>query len=240
MATNSYFNNFSASNEQGLLEDLIIESIRIYGMNMYYIPRVRTNFDKILNEDDQSEYNSAYMIEMYIKNVDGFGGNSDFLSKFGVEIRDQVTFTVARKVFNNYVTANTTQPRPFEGDVIYFPLNKKVFQITYVNNFEVYYPLGKLQTWEITAELFEYSGEKFNTGIPEVDSIQKTFDTNQYNWTVDSEDGFMLVNESGELIVLEGSAPDDLFSFTMNDELQKESDKFVDFSEIDPFSLGDV
>lgn len=240
MATNFFFNNFQSSQEQSLLENLIIESIKIYGEDMYYIPRKLNNYDDVYGADDQSSYENAYMMEMYIKSIDGFSGDGAFMSKFGLEIRDRVVFSMAQRIFNEEVGTFTTQTRPNEGDLIYFPLNKKCFQIKYVNKFEMFYQLGALQTWEVTCELFEYSGETMNTGIPEIDILQKKFDSNQYHWAVKDETGAILLDEEGNIIVLEGSSVDNLFFAADNDEIQRESDEFVDFTSIDPFSEGTI
>lgn len=235
MATNFFFNNFQASQEQLLLEDLIIEAIRIYGQDMYYIPRKLNNYDEVYGADDQSSYEAAYPLELYIKSIDGFSGDGDFMSKFGIEIRNQVIFSVAQRRFSEEISEFTTQVRPNEGDLIYFPLNKKCFQIKYVNKFEMFYQLGALQTWEMTCELFEYSGELMNTGIPEIDILQKKFSTNVLDWRLVLEDGFDLVTEEGDYIVQENSTLD-LIVAADNDEIQTESDQFVDFTAYDPFS----
>ena len=221
-----------------MLEDLIIESIRIYGHDIYYIPRKLNNYDSVYGQDDQSSYEEAYPVEMYIKSIDGFSGDGSFMAKFGIEIRDQVIFSVARRVFNNEVGSNNAQVRPNEGDLIYFPLNKRCFQIKYVNKYEMFYQLGALQTWEMTCEVFEYSNEVLNTGIPDIDALQKQYDTNQYNWTIQDLAGAMLTDEEGSLLVLEGSGIDDIFPGSDNDEIQMESDMFVDFTAKDPFSEG--
>ena len=134
MATNFYFNNFTNSMEQQLIEDLIIESIKVYGHDVWYVNRSITAKDEILNEDDLSVFDQAYMIEMYIKNVEGFEGEGDFLSKFGLQIRDSITFTVAIRSFNQEVGFHTEDVRPIEGDLIYFPLNNKVFKIMHVEH----------------------------------------------------------------------------------------------------------
>ena len=236
MATNFFFNNFQASQEQLLLENLIIEAIRIYGQDMYYIPRKLNNYDEVYGADDQSSYDNAFPIEIYIKSVDGFSGDGNFMSKFGLEIRDQVVFSVAQRRFNEDVGEFTTQVRPNEGDLIYFPLNKKCFQIKYVNKFEMFYQLGALQTWEMTCELFEYSGEKLNTGIPEIDSLQKKFSTNILDWALQDQAGNYLLTEDGDYITQEGSSINDLIPASDNDEIQRESDQFVDFTAYDPFS----
>lgn len=237
MATNFFFNNFQSSQEQLLLENLIIESIQIYGQDMYYIPRKLNNYDNVYGADDQSSYENAYSIELYIKSVDGFSGDGDFMSKFGIEIRNQVVFSVAQRRFNEEIGDYTTQVRPNEGDLIYFPLNKKCFQIKYVNKFEMFYQLGALQTWEMTCELFEYSNENLNTGIPEIDSLQKKFSQNQFDWLLRDEDGNALLTEEGDYIVLE-SAP--VPAGADNDWIQQESDQFVDWTTVDPFSERNI
>jgi hypothetical protein len=236
MATNFFFNNFQASQEQLLLENLIIEAIKIYGEDMYYIPRKLNNYDAVYGADDQSSYELAYPIEIYIKSVDGFSGDGNFMSKFGLEIRDQVVFSVAQRIFNNEIGSLNGQLRPNEGDLIFFPLNTKCFQIKYVNKFEMFYQLGALQTWEMTCELFEYSGELMNTGIPEIDILQKKFSTNILDWTVNNEGGYAILTEDGDYIVQEGSTINDLIASADNDEIQMESDMFVDFTARDPFS----
>jgi len=240
MATNFFFNNFQASQEQYLLENLIIEAIKIYGHDVYYIPRKLNKYDDVYGADDQSSYVNAFPIEMYIKSVDGFTGDGDFLSKFGVEIRNQVTFSVARRIFGEEISNTTSQTRPNEGDLIYFPLNGKCFQIKYVNKFEMFYQLGALQTWELVCELFEYSGELMNTGIPDIDNLQKQYSANILDWGLLDESGNYLLTEESDYLVLEGSTINDLIPASDNEEIQKESDLFVDFSSIDPFSEGSI
>lgn len=242
MATNFFFNNFQASQEQYLLENLIIESIRIYGQDMMYVPRKLNKYDDVYGADDQSSYESAYPMEMYIKSVDGFTGDGEFMSKFGIEIRNQVIFSMAQRVFNEEVGEFTTQVRPNEGDLIYFPLNKKCFQIKYVNKFEMFYQLGALQTWEVTCELFEYSGELLNTGIPEIDILQKKYSTNVLDWGLltDELEPKYILTEDGDYLILEGSSLNDLVPASDNEEIQRESDLFVDFSSMDPFSDGNI
>lgn len=240
MATNFFFNNFQSSQEQLLIENLIIESIRIYGEDVYYIPRKLNNYDDIYGADDQSSFEKAYSIEMYIKSINGFSGDGSFMSKFGLEIRDQVVFSVAQRIFSEEVGVNTTQVRPNEGDLIFFPLNNKCFQIKYVNKQEMFYQLGALQTWEMTCELFEYSGETMNTGIPEIDRLQTLFDTNVYTWAITNESGLFLTDEDENIIIKEGKSPNDLIPADESDEIQRESDQFVDFSVKDPFSQGAI
>ena len=239
MASSFFFNNFKSSQEQLLIENLIIEAIKIYGEDVYYIPRNINNLDKLYYTDDQSSYNHAILIEMYIKSVDGFAGDGNFMSKFGLEIRDQVVFSVAQRVFNEEVSAYTTNIRPNEGDLVYFPLNRKCFQVKFVNKFEMFYQLGGLQTWDLTCELFEYSNEIFNTGIAEIDAIQVKFDTNIISWSVLTETGEALLTEDGDYLVSEKYDLEVIDPTTENKTIQDESNEFIDFSESDPFSEGE-
>lgn len=238
MATNFFFNNFQNSQEQLLLENLVIESIKIYGQDMFYLPRTLVDKDEIYGSDSVSEYNSAYAIEMYIKSVNGFTGDGVFMSKFGLEIRDQVTFSVAQRVFNDEVGAFVDITRPKEGDLIYFPLNKKPFEIKFVDNREFFYQLGALQTYELTCELFEYSSEVFNTGIEEIDQIQTKYSLNIFDWAILDETGDRLLDENSDYIVVEGYSAGQIDALADNEDFQTESDDFLDFTERDPFSEG--
>jgi len=248
MATSVYFNNFASFQEQLLLEDLIVESIKIYGEDMYYIPRKLGKFDQLYTADDQSYFDQALIVEMYIKSVDGFTGDGSFMSKFGLEIRDQVIFSVAQRTFSSEVGSQTTLLRPREGDLVYFPLNNKCFQIKYVNKFEMFYQLGALQTWEMTCELFEYSDEVFNTGVPAIDVIQKKFSTNILDWTILTEQGFYLTDEDDNYLVSENYELDGMLPGVETDALKQGtpeypdsgSNDFIDFSAQDPFSEGVV
>lgn len=157
--------------EQTLVEDLIIESIRIHGVDMWYMPRVLGAKDDLLNEDDLPIFNHAYQIEMYIKNVEGFGGDGEFLSKFGLQIRDSVTFSVSMRRFSEDVSLFDEQVRPNEGDLIYFPFNRKMYEVMFVDNKPIFYQFGALQMYDLRCELFEYSNERFTTGVDEIDVI---------------------------------------------------------------------
>ena len=172
MATNPHFQHFDATNEQYLVQDLIIESIKIYGHDVYYMPRTLVNEDTLYSEDTISAFNDAYVVEMYIKNVDGFEGEGDFMSRFGLEIRDQITFSVAQRTFKNLLL-DSTYDRPKEGDIIYFPLTKKVFEIRFVEHESVFYQTGALQTYDLVCELFQYEDQDIDTGIEDIDKIER-------------------------------------------------------------------
>jgi hypothetical protein len=169
MAVNPYFYNYG--NEQNLVEDMTIEIIKATGQDCLYVPRQYLNIDKIFGENPASSFTKTYTIEMYLQSYKGFEG-TDIISQFGIEIKDKVTLIFARKRFNEEVTINDVAiTRPREGDLIYFPLSKSLFEINFVEHENPFYPLGKLYSYYITAELFTYSYEKINTNISYIDSV---------------------------------------------------------------------
>ena len=177
MATNPYFSQGRRS-EQNLYEDIIIESLKIYGQDIYYLPRDIVNEDKLFGDDVPSRFNSSYKIEMYIDNVDGFDGEGDLFSKFGVEIRDAATFVVSRRRWTQTIARydnEITVMRPAEGDLLYIPFSKKLFQIMHVEHEMPFYQLQNLPTYKLRCELFEYNDEDFDTGIVGVDKIEESF-----------------------------------------------------------------
>jgi len=169
MATNSYFRTFDARNEQELLHSLTQESIKIYGHDVSYIPRTLVNTDTVLGEDSISEYKDAYSVEMFIKSVDGFEGEGDLISKFGLEVRDQIVFSLARRAWEGLDLGI----RPKEGDLVYFPLTSKLFQIMFVEHETPFYQNGALPTFDLTCELFVYSDEKIDTDVDDIDVIEQ-------------------------------------------------------------------
>ena len=169
MATNSYFRTFDARNEQELLHSLTQESIKIYGHDVSYIPRTLVNTDTVLGEDSISEYKDAYSVEMFIKSVDGFEGEGDLISKFGLEVRDQIVFSLARRAWEGLDLG----VRPKEGDLVYFPLTSKLFQIMFVEHETPFYQNGALPTFDLTCELFTYSDEKIDTDVDDIDVIEQ-------------------------------------------------------------------
>ena len=169
MATNSYFRTFDARNEQELLHSLTQESIKIYGHDVSYIPRTLVNTDTVLGEDSISEYKDAYAVEMFIKSVDGFEGEGDLISKFGLEVRDQIVFSLARRAWQGLDLG----VRPKEGDLVYFPLTSKLFQIMFVEHETPFYQNGALPTFDLTCELFVYSDEKIDTDVDDIDVIEQ-------------------------------------------------------------------
>lgn len=243
MAASLYFNNFGASNEQGLINDLVVESIKIYGNDMFFCPRTVNSLDEIYGEDDTSTFESAFFVEMYIKSVDGFEGDGIFLSKFGLQIRDQVTFSLAKRTFDEEVGQFIGSDRPKEGDLIYFmlnPIRPQLFQIKYVETRAIFYQLGGFQLYDLVCEVFEYSGERLSTGIADIDIIEINSTIDMAAFSLSTQDGFVIITQSGFPIVRsEFSLDSQMQDFNAdNDEIEFEADNILDFTEIDPFSEG--
>ena len=179
---NVYFSQ-GTKNEQFLIEDIIIESLKIYGNEVFYIPRSLVSKDNVLGEDRLSQFKTAFPIEMYFENVDSFGGQGAFIQKFGLMIEQSATLVVARRRWNQFIGrygVTTVPSRPNEGDLIYFPLTGGLFEIKFVQHQDPFYQLGKLYVYKLQVELFQYSSERIDTGLPAVDAFEslKTFSTN--------------------------------------------------------------
>jgi len=273
MTVNKYFKYYSYGREQDTAEDLIIESIKIYGLDVKYLPRTIINQDFLLGEDALGKFNSAIDLEVYIKNIQGFEGEGDFLSKFNLEIRDQITFTMARKRFSqiateklieevgyNYQveTANTqawgvtdsylletgsangysiTSSRPLEGDLIFLPLNNKLYEIKSVEHENIFYQHGKLYTYDIQCELYERDS-RLDTGNTVIDIIESntTLDILTYQF-LDESGNIMLIEDGGYMLQefrLEVTAP-----MANNEYITAKSLSFVNWSEKNPFSETD-
>lgn len=242
MVTKVFFDFYGSRNEQELHEDLVVESIQIWGHDVYYLPRRRNNFDGVYYDDTTSFFDKAYLIDMYIKTFEGFGGQGTFLAKFGLEIRDQVTFSVATRTFNNEIVLNESSiVRPREGDLIYFTQNKKLFEIKAVENKPFFYQLGELPMFDMTCELYEYSQEEFSTGIAEIDDIQQKLSVEFHDFALLTEDGYALKTEESDFIVLDKYFSNiEVHDATQdNDDVQEEADaSVVVFNESDPYAEG--
>lgn len=238
MTTSFYFDHFQNNMEQELLSELIAESIKIHGIDVFYLVRETVNKDSIYTEDALNEYQRALPIDMYLKSFDQFEGEGQFLQKFNLEIRDSVTFSVAQKTFQDEISAPVGIVRPREGDLIYMPVAKRLMKITYVEKFPVMMPMGSLPSFDIKCEMFEYSGEVLNTGIREIDNIEKLFNIELNNFAIATESRLELKDEGGFSIVQEAYDIDVIDPTAQNDEIETFADDFIDFSERDPFSEG--
>lgn len=207
MVTNTVFEEYSSESDQFLQDSLIVESIQIAGRDFYYIPRETVNVDDIFNEDTISSFKAAKVIEMYVETFNGFDGEGDILTKFGLQVNDQATLIMAKSRFHEEFRSSD---RPLEGDLIYFPLTKSLFEIMFVEHEDPFLQLGKGFIYKFNVELFKYSREDFNTGIEDVDDL----------YAIDGIEEHI-----------------DHDPFSDNDETQVESDEIVDFTEENPFGM---
>lgn len=282
---NKYFNNYNYSREQDIVEDLILESIKIYGHELQYLPRTIVNRDEMFGEDVLSKFEEAIPIEMYLKSVEGFEGDGQFLSKFGLEIRDQIVLTVARKRFDQAITSaklmtevgynlifedgSTRTPsrqylkqskdtdsielenndyinennRPQEGDLIFFPMFEKIYEIMSVDKSPILYQMGRLQVYDLRCEVFEYSSERIETGIDDIDIIEDKFSKDLLLNEILQENGYVLLSESSESLLFETQTSTNnqntVDVSVNNDFFQLEADNIIDFSELSPFGEQD-
>ena len=174
MPTNVYFDT-GTKPEQHLYEDLMIEQLKIYGQDVFYIPRTLVKEDELFGEDTLSKFGDAYQIEMYFENVEGYEGEKEIMSKFGLQMQEDVTFVVARRRFEQLVSHDSNlivKTRPNEGDLVYFPKVKKMFEITFVDHDDPFYQVHNVPAFKLKCKTFEYSSEDLDTGITEIDAIE--------------------------------------------------------------------
>jgi hypothetical protein len=236
---NPYFGIDESFGEKDLFEDLCIEAIQFRGIDMMYLPRTLNHYDKLLVEDDQSSYEVAIPLACYVKSVDGFGGDKDFFSKFGYEVRDQVTFSFAKSIWESDVGTITGKPRPGEGDVLYFPLANKLYQIKYVDYKPEFYELGTIPWYDVVCELFEFSHELVATGIPEIDQIRADYSINILDYALRDTNGYPLVDTNGNYIV-DTSYGDNFDLINAQNEIvdqENVSNNVIDYTVLDPFTM---
>lgn len=247
MPTNFYFQSgipMGRRSESLLMEDLIIECLKIYGFDTYYIPRKEENEDLILNEDVLNTYAFAQPLEMYLENVDGFGGDGELLTKFGLEIRDTATFIVSRRrwdetigQFGNTILSN----RPAEGDIVYFPLTKSFFEIKKVETKDPFFQVGQLYVYKLYCELMQYSSERFDTGIEEIDAVTAELGQDIQNFELLLEGvGYsnyrmLLEYEVDSKVILENYTITDVDKIADNEYFDNGIEDILDFTERNPF-----
>ena len=223
MATNPHFNFYTNVEEQSLTNDLVVESIQIYGQDIRYIPRSYAYVDDIFNEVRNSVFDEEFTIEAYIQGVDGFQGDGDLLSKFGVEIKDTQDFIISVTRFAEEATsANVGFNVPREGDLLYFPLTDAIMEIKFVEDEEVYYQIGKAYIYRLSTELFSYSGETVETGVEEIDdnvtaqiyTIQLTLGSGSGDFTLGESvyQGDDLANATSQAVVTDWNPDTDILT----------------------------
>ena len=207
MSVNHYFQagkGIGSSEEQRLYEDIIIEGLKIYGQDIHYLPRTLINRDIILGEDTLSKFSSAHVVEMYMETTEGFAGEQEIINKFGLEIREDTTFMVSKRRFNEAVDNNVAlikEGRPNEGDILYMPLMNSFFEIKFVQDQEPFFQLSNLPVYKLVCTRWEYSSERLDTGNSDIDSAedQYTLDQLQHQVSLENEDGALLLeNDSAD------------------------------------------
>jgi len=241
MPTNVYFDN-GTKPEQHLYEDLMIEQLKIYGQDVYYIPRTLVKEDNLLGEDVLSKFGDAYLIEMYFENVEGYEGEKEIMTKFGLQMNEDATFVVAKRRFEQLVSGDANlivKTRPNEGDLVYFPKVNKMFEISFVDHDDPFYQVHNVPAFKLKVKTFEYSSEDIDTGIAEIDAIETDNSVASSNHQLSMEDGTgALLTETGDYIVLESYVIDTIDENAMNDYFETADDTVLDFTENNPF--GDI
>lgn len=243
MPTNHYFQSgipMGKRSESHLHEDLIIECLKIYGFEVYYINRKTVNEDLVLNEDTLSKFTSAYSIEMYLENVEGFGGDGALMSKFGLEIRDTATFIVSRRRWDLSIGRSGNailNNRPAEGDLIFFPLTKSFFEIRRVVATNPFFQVGQLYVYKLECELYQYSSEEIKTNIDEIDSAieDSTFTISDYELLLESGGKILLEYETASSIIKEDFLLKNIDKIADNEVFETNITDILDFSERNPF-----
>ena len=259
MAINHHFqggNGIGNTNEKSLYEDLIIEGLKIYGHDVYYLPRTLVNRDLILGEDSLSKFDDSYLIEMYVETTEGLAGEQELINKFGLEIREETTFMLSKRRWNDAVDSYHTmikEGRPNEGDIIYYPLMNKFFEISFVEDQEPFFQLGNLPVYKLRARTWEYSSEKLDTGVTDIDSAEDQYSLDQLAHQFMLEDGtgaLQLENDSvsgdANYFINEEYNLQTQSTYAQNLDLDAQagfntedtSDDILDFTERNPF--GDV
>lgn len=256
MPVNFYFqdgNGIGNRAEQTLHEDLIIEGLRMYGHDVYYLPRTLVNKDIILGEDVASKFKSAFPIEAYFETSEGFAGQQELINKFGLEIREDTTFMISKRRFDLLVDSKTTlikEGRPNEGDILYLPLMNSFFEIQFVEDQQPFFQLGNLPVYKLKVTRWEYSSEELNTGVDEIDEKEDTYSLSQteHQIALEAEEGALLlendsVDNEVQYFLLESYNIQTQTKYASNKDLDDEAgfdtastaDDILDFSEENPF-----
>ena len=255
MAVNHHFqggNGIGNDAEKRLHENLIIEGLKIYGFDCYYLPRTLVNQDLILGEDVASRFNASYLLEMYMETTEGFQGEQELVSKFGLEIREDTTFTIAKRRWEDAVGDQATlikSGRPNEGDLVYFPLMNSFFEIQFVEDQEPFFQLGNLPVYKLRCTRFEYASERVDTGVSDIDNLEdnRSMDMLNFQISLENEDGALKL-ESGHYIIGEGYnmatqskdfADNSTFESDAGFGTTSTAEDILDFTERNPFGEVD-
>lgn len=234
--TSPFFQNQTYVPEQQLHEDLIIECIATHGIDAMWLPRKQYSLDGVLSEDQQMYFDEAVPCDVYLESADSFQGQGAFLSQYGIELRDQITITVARRAWNECVGRDRGLERPREGDLVWFAVNGRLFEVREVRRYSMLYPFGALPTWKITCELIEASSQRIQTGIAAIDTVEAQVSEDLFRFTVRTTDGSPARVANGDLWVIDSRDEAAVDPLDEARAVQTESDAILDFNEIDPFA----
>lgn len=232
---NPFFQNYYYTQEQRLLEDLNDELIKIHGMDVYYLPRTHINIDGLFLQDPLSEFDDALRIEMYLKTFEGWQGEGDLMTKFGITMADQMTLCLSRRRWGEGIGSYLNMDRPLEGDLIYLPITHAIFEIKFIEHEAVFYATGALQSYELHCERFNYSDEHLNTGVDEIDEIEQTYSDATYNYRLITVEGLNLTTDSGNRILKSEYRLGNIDQTNQNEFLTNASSEFVSFDTRNPF-----
>lgn len=269
---NKFINNYGWLPRQKLGEDLIIQAIKMNGMYMHYIPREMFERDPLFGDDNFAQFNYSFELEFYIKSVDSYEGQNEIFGNWGLELKDQITFTISRRrwkesnehklldeqglpiedesspTWRPYETATLTEengpggdynvqyPLPRAGDLVYFPMVDKLFEILFVEHENLFHPLGILLTYDLKCELFRYNNEKFETGNADIDAFNNLLSTSQDEYNVEDEDTENPIqDESGDELTEENDAVDDKDAQADNKFLENSADDLIDYTDQSPY-----
>ena len=207
MAVNHYFQGgrgIGNDAEKRLHEDIIIESLKIFGQDIYYLPRTLVNRDLVLGEDTSSRFDDSYLLEMYFETNEGFAGENELINKFGLEIRDDTTLVLSKRRFDDHVASKATLTatgRPSEGDILYVPLLKSFFEIQFVEDQEPFYQMGNLPVYKLKVTRWEYANEKLDTGISSIDAVEDKLSLDQLQHKFTLEYGVETATGAGSIVL---------------------------------------
>jgi len=205
MAVNHYFQGgrgIGNDSEKRLHEDIIIESLKIFGQDIYYLPRTLVNRDLVLGEDTSSRFDDSYLLEMYFETTEGFAGENEIINKFGLEIRDDTTLVLSKRRFEDHVGSKATLTatgRPNEGDIVFVPLLNSYFEIQFVEDQEPFYQLGNLPVYKLKVTRWEYANEQINTGNELLDQVEDKYTLDQLQHKLTLEYGQEVLTGAGSI-----------------------------------------
>ena len=242
MATNFYFqsgNTSGTTSEQRLVEDLIIESLKIYGHDIFYLPRTSVKQDDVLGEDTLAQFTHAYPIEMYLTDAKGWTGEQELFTKFGIEVKDTATFVVSKRRWEESIAQQSPvlqlPNRPAEGDLLYFQKTDSMFEIKFVEHLDPFYQLGKFYVYNLQVELYRYSSEIVDTGIDEIDDDFAIASSDVFEFNVLSQAGDLILSQNSGSLVSAGYDTRTAAPTSNNTQFEDEALDILDFSVLNPF-----